>query len=66
MLDKCVEYFEYVRLEIAINKRDKSVYVNNLAIQNNNTLKVIKNIDSKYISKELLKSYGLWINLELD
>jgi hypothetical protein len=50
------------------------VYTNNLAIQNNNTLKVIKNIDDKYISKELpkyeknelYKYLGLWINLELD
>jgi hypothetical protein len=50
------------------------VYINNLVIQNNNTLKVIKNIYGKYISKELLKyekneSYkylDLWINLELD
>jgi hypothetical protein len=74
MLDKCIEYIEYVRLEIVINGRDKSVYTNNLAIQNNNTIKVIKNIDSKYISKELPKyeknkSYkylSLWINLELD
>jgi hypothetical protein len=74
MLDKCVEYFKYVGLEIAIDERDKSVYTNNLAIQNNNTLKVIKNIDNKYISKELPKyekneSYkylGLWINLKLD
>jgi hypothetical protein len=74
MLNKCIEYFEYIGLEITINGRDKSVYTNNLAIQNNNTLKVIKNIDDKYISKELLKyekneSYkylGLWINLELD
>jgi hypothetical protein len=39
MLDKYVEYFEYVDLEIAIDGRDKSVYTNNLAIQNNNTLK---------------------------
>jgi hypothetical protein len=52
MLNKCVEYFEYVGLEIVINRRNKSVYTNNLVIQNNNTLKVIKNIDSKYISKE--------------
>jgi hypothetical protein len=74
MLDKYVEYFEYVELEITIDGRDKLVYTNNLAIQNNNTLKVIKNIDGKYISKELPKykkndSYiylSLWINLELD
>jgi hypothetical protein len=51
------------------------VYINNyLAIQNNNTLKIIKNIDDKYIFKELPKyeknkSYkylSLWINFELD
>jgi hypothetical protein len=74
ILDKYVEYFEYVGLEIAINERNKSVYTNNLAIQNNNILKIIKNIYSKYISKELSKyekneSYkylGLWINLKLD
>jgi hypothetical protein len=55
MLDKCVEYFKYIGLEIAIDGRDKSVYINNLAIQNNNTLKIIKNIDGKYISKRLPK-----------
>jgi hypothetical protein len=50
------------------------VYTNNLVIQNNNILKVIKNIYSKYISKELpkyeknesYKYFSLWINLELD
>jgi hypothetical protein len=74
ILDKCVEYFKYVGLEIAIDRRDKLVYTNNLAIQNNNTLKIIKNIDDKYISKELpkyeknesYKYFGLWINFELD
>jgi hypothetical protein len=55
MLNKYIEYFKYIGLEITINRRDKSVYTNNLAIQNNNTLKIIKNIDSKYISKELPK-----------
>jgi hypothetical protein len=29
MLNKCVEYFEYVDLEIAINRRNKSVYTSN-------------------------------------
>jgi hypothetical protein len=49
------KYFEYVGLEIVINRKNKLVYINNLAIQNNNTLKIIKNIDSKL--NTFLKNY---------
>jgi hypothetical protein len=72
----CVEYFQFIGLDISVDGRDKSVYTNNLTSPSvsEQTLKVTTVHKNKtttktlpfYKSKESYKYLGIWINLGLN
>jgi hypothetical protein len=75
LFDECKSYFDFVRLNISYNNKEKNktIYINNTSRfdtlyfdeKDNN-----RNIIYKYIPynsrKESYKYLGIWINLELD
>src|ERR1700679_2928149 len=76
LLNTCVEYFQFIGLDISVDGRDKSVYTNNLTSPSvsEQTLKVTTVHKNKtttktlpfYKSKESYKYLGIWINLDLN
>ena len=76
MLNTCVNYFNYIGLDISVDGRDKSVYSSNTGAPTtkNEHLSVVVNENGKMVRKNLpyyeshesYKYLGLWINIDLN